>query len=66
MSFSSPHKLVLQQWVAGLASDIEVDAVCRVLIENGHGTELLPQAASAVPGVIDATTEGNAGIMSLV
>ena len=64
--FSSHHKLLLQQWVAGLASDIDVDAVCRVLLENGHGTDLLPHVAAAARAVTDAATEGNMGILSLV
>ena len=34
MSFTSDMKLLLQQWVAGLSSDLEVAAVCRVLLSE--------------------------------
>ena len=64
--FSSDKKLLLQQWVAGLGSDLEVVAVCRTLLESGYGTGLLPRVAAAVPAVLDDTTEGNTGVNSLV
>ena len=60
MESLAQKKLALWEWIAG-QSEVEVDNVCRLLVEHGHGIGALPHTGNSLfklpPDVFSVITE---------